>query len=312
MFCIDLFLQAQASRSKSVGHQECPREVQGSFWYYQCHELQPHPVCCSFIFLWPKEWLFCFGSSSRLFYERVRVTQGFLYLPPGVALDKTPSISKKKFCIGHLTLSILNPSSLILTELQKSIISIDSFQKVMVRKDGKERWQERMMTFLPTHSSSYALVSLRTCLPTHSSPYALISPLRLCTNRKNIPHKYLSEIVYLSRHAVCHPRLLQYTARKLSCRLDAIDASLLYGSQSRHQLTRVTGWMTSGHLQYVISSMTKAHFQYAIEYLRKLAQWQRSDRYLPSVCHQVSQQWLNGEGVTDIYPSVCYQYWPEH
>ena len=121
-------------------------------------------------------------------------------------------------------------------------------------------------------------------------------------------HRYLSEIVHLSR---CHPWLSQYTTRKLSCRLDAIDATPLWYSQLRHQSTRVTGWTTSGHLQYVISSMTKDHLQYAIEYSGKLALWQRSDGYPPSVCHQVSQQWLDGKGVTDIYPLVGHQYWPE-
>ena len=53
--------------------------------------------------------------------------------------------------------------------------------------------------------------------------YALVSPLRLCTNRKNIPLRDLSEIIYLSRHTVSHPRSLHYAARKLSCRLDATD-----------------------------------------------------------------------------------------
>ena len=120
--------------------------------------------------------------------------------------------------------------------------------------------------------------------------------------------RYLSEIVYLSRR---HPRLSQYATRKLSCRLDAIDAPPLCGSQPRQQSTRVTGWTTSGHLQYVISSMTKDHLQYAIKYSGKLAPWRRSDGYLPSVFHQVSQQWLDDEGVTDIYPSVDHQYWPE-
>ena len=70
------------------------------------------------------------------------MTQKFLCISPGVALDKTPSTSKKKFCIRRLTLSILNPSSLMLTELQKSLILIDFFKKVMVRrmarKDDKE------------------------------------------------------------------------------------------------------------------------------------------------------------------------------
>ena len=45
----------------------------------------------------------------------------------------------------------------------------------------------------------YALVSLRTCLFTHSSLRALILPLCPCISRKNIPLRYLSEIVYLSR-----------------------------------------------------------------------------------------------------------------
>ena len=31
MFCMDLFLQAQASRPEPTGHQERPQEVQGSF-----------------------------------------------------------------------------------------------------------------------------------------------------------------------------------------------------------------------------------------------------------------------------------------
>ena len=146
-------------------------------------------------------------------------------------------------------------------------------------------------------------------LPTHLSPYALASPLRLCTNRKNVPRRYLSEIVHLSRHAICHPRLSQYAARRLCCRLDATD--LLPCVVVCLIISRVTGWVTSGHLQYVISLMTKDHFQYVIEYSGKLAPYRRSDGYLPSVYHQVSQQWLNGEGVTDIYPSVGHQYWPE-
>ena len=160
----------------------------------------------------------------------------------------------------------------------------------------------------PTHLFSYAFVSLYTHLLTHSSLYTLVLSLRPCTNRENIPLRYVSEIVHLSSH---HSQSSQYATRKLSCRLDAIDALPLCGSQPRHQSTRVTGWMTSGHLQYVISSMTKDHLQYAIEYSGKLAPWRRSDGYPPSVCHQVSQQWLDGEGVTDIYPLVGYQYWPE-
>ena len=61
---------------------------------------------------------------------------------------------------------------------------------------------------LPTHSSLYALNFLCTRLPTHSSLYTLVPLLRLCTNRKNISLRYLSEIVHVSRHIVCHPRLL--------------------------------------------------------------------------------------------------------
>ena len=110
--------------------------------------------------------------------------------------------------------------------------------------------------FLPMHSSLYIFVSLCTCLSIHSSPYVLVLPLHLYTSRMNIPLRYLSEIVHLSRH---HPRLSQYATRRLRCWLDAIDVSPLCNSQLCHQLTRVTGWMTSGHLKYVINSMTKAH-----------------------------------------------------
>ena len=50
-------------------------------------------------------------------------------------------------------------------------------------------------------------------LPIYLTPYALdFSLLRLCTSRK-----YLSEIVSLLRHIVCHLRSLQYVARKLNC-----------------------------------------------------------------------------------------------
>ena len=84
---------------------------------------------------------------------------------------------------------------------------------------------------LPTHSSPYTLVSLRTCLPMHLSPYAFVLPLRPCTSRKNIPLRYLSEFVHLSRR---HLRSSQYATRKLSCQLEAIDAPPLYGSQPRH------------------------------------------------------------------------------
>ena len=85
-FCMDSLLQVQASRPKPAG----------------ATDFQPHPVC-SFGPSWSKEWLPCLVSSSRLSYKRARVTQGLPCIPPGVALDKTPSTSKKKFSIGHLT-----------------------------------------------------------------------------------------------------------------------------------------------------------------------------------------------------------------
>ena len=132
----------------------------------------------------------------------------------------------------------------------------------------------------PTHLSPYALVSLHTRLPTHLS-YCYVRVPAGRTFRLSI---YLRLSTYQG-----HSRLLQYATGKLSCRLDVIDPPLLYGSQLRHQLTRVTDWMTSGHLQYVISPIMKDHLQYAIKYLGKLVPWQRSDGYPPSVCHQVSQ-----------------------
>ena len=141
------------------------------------------------------------------------MTQGFLCISPRVALDKTPSTSKKKFYIGRLTLSILNSSSLMLTELQKSLTPIDSFKKVMARKDGEEGWRGRM-TRKDDDFSPYALVSLRTRLPTHSSYRYVRVPAGRTFRR------YLSEIVHLSRR---HPQSSQYAARKLSCRLDATD-----------------------------------------------------------------------------------------
>ena len=63
------------------------------------------------------------------------MSQGFLCISPGVILDKTPSTNKKKFCVGRLTLSILNPSSLMLTELQKSLTSINSLSTSMYQPE---------------------------------------------------------------------------------------------------------------------------------------------------------------------------------
>ena len=91
-------------------------------------------------------------------------------------------------------------------------------------------------SWAPTWSRStfspYALISSRTCLLMHSSSYVLVLPLRPCTSRKNIPHRYLSEIIHLSRR---HLQSLQYLTKKLSCRLDAINAPSLCDSQPRHQ-----------------------------------------------------------------------------
>ena len=94
-FCMDSFLQAQASRPKPAGQ----REVEDHFdTYGRRHGLQPHPVC-SFVPSWPKEWLPSLGLSSRFFFERILVTQGFLCISPGIALDKTPS-TKRSLQLG--------------------------------------------------------------------------------------------------------------------------------------------------------------------------------------------------------------------
>ena len=73
--------------------------------------------------------LLCLGISSRFSSERVWESQRLPRIRPGVALDKTPSTSGRKFTIGRLTLSILNLLSLMLIELQKSPTSFDSFEK---------------------------------------------------------------------------------------------------------------------------------------------------------------------------------------
>ena len=66
------------------------------------------------------------------------MTQGLVCIPPGVALDKTPN--GRKFTIRLLTSSILNPSSLILTELQKSPTSFNSFEKdVSLWSESREK-----------------------------------------------------------------------------------------------------------------------------------------------------------------------------
>ena len=119
MFCMDLSFQAQASRPKPAGQREGPKNRKDHF--------DTIGALCSFVIRLafidihksigtrPKEWPPSLGLSSRLSFERVWVTQRFLCTPLGVVLDKTPRTSMRKFAIGHLTSSILNSSSLMLT-----------------------------------------------------------------------------------------------------------------------------------------------------------------------------------------------------
>ena len=121
----------------------------------------------------------CLGSSSKLSFEGVLVTQGLVYIPPGVALDKTPS--GRKFTIGRLTSSILNPSSLMLTELQKSPTSFDSFEKdVSLWSESREKeldcWEtsvkmQLMLRQRPAYKSSKNWISV-----THKVIIQLILP----------------------------------------------------------------------------------------------------------------------------------------
>ena len=62
----------------------------------------------------------CLGSSS-----------GLSWIPFGIELSETPSTSRRKFRIGHLTSSISNPSllSLMLTGLQKRPLSFNTSEK---------------------------------------------------------------------------------------------------------------------------------------------------------------------------------------
>ena len=152
-FCMDLFLQAQASRPKPAGHEDyfdAAGATGSNRTPFAVPRLQPRSFVTGSAFVGtstsvgtrPKEWPPCLGLSSRLSFERVWVTQGFLCTPPGVVLDKTPRTSKRKFAIGRLTSSILNSSSLMLTELQKSPTSFDSFEKgVNLRSRPSSRLQ---------------------------------------------------------------------------------------------------------------------------------------------------------------------------
>ena len=105
---------------------------------------------------------------SKVSLQRVLVTQGFVYISRRVALDKIPS--RRKFTIGYLTSSILNPWSLMLTELQKSPTSFDSFEKDVSlwtesRKKEFDYWETsvRMQLMLrqrPVYKSSKNWISV--------------------------------------------------------------------------------------------------------------------------------------------------------
>lgn len=55
-----------------------------------------------------------------------------------------------------------------------------------------------LRTWLPMHTTPYTFNFLYTSLPTHLTPHCL----RLYNSQKNIPLRYLFEIVHLSRYAV--------------------------------------------------------------------------------------------------------------
>ena len=107
-----------------------------------------------------------------------------------------------------------------------------SYMTTIIQKFTLVSFTTTVIPYLVGLSLKAAVLSI----PIHLSFYALdFSLLCLCTSRKNNLLGYLSEIVHLSKYAVCHPQLLQYTARKLSCWLDAIDAFSLCGNQPCHQ-----------------------------------------------------------------------------
>ena len=151
---------------------------------------------------------FALGQVQGLSYKRVRVTQEFLCISSGVALDMTSNTSKKKFCIRSLT-------------------SIDFFKMVMARKNGKEGWRGRMTKKIDDFSS-YALVSLCTPFPTHSTLHCLCS-------RKVFP---AMRTICVS--STCRGMRLSFLERhwmawSLSGRLDAIElAPPLCKRQPRH------------------------------------------------------------------------------
>ena len=107
-FCIDLFLQAQASHSKPAGQREVWKSLR-----YICQALSaltlPRLQFCFFVvgstFVgtnlsvgWIRQLkIFYLGMSSRFLFKRIWVTQGLPFIPYRVVLDKTPSINRKKF-----------------------------------------------------------------------------------------------------------------------------------------------------------------------------------------------------------------------
>ena len=112
----------------------------------------------------------------QLFFGRVLVTLVLWWTLPGVKLSKTLSTSRKKFIIGRLILSIFNPSSLMLTVLQKSSTLFDSFEK------GVSFW---------------------------SKPNSRHQPRTLETSPLSFPNR-----LSISRHTFCDPRRASLLTRK--------------------------------------------------------------------------------------------------
>ena len=117
-FCMDLFSQAQASCPEPAGQREGPQNREDHFDTAGTTGINRTPFAASFLrnrisFCWhlhkrrnqaikdPLPWV-----EFKAFLERVWVTQELLYIPSGVALDKTLSTSGKKWSIGRPTSSI--------------------------------------------------------------------------------------------------------------------------------------------------------------------------------------------------------------
>ena len=80
----------------------------------------------------------CFELSSKFLFERVWVTQGLLCIPPGIVLDKTPSISERKFRMKSLT-------SFDFFEKASSLGSEGTTQEG-ARQLGRTSWKKRLIT----------------------------------------------------------------------------------------------------------------------------------------------------------------------